>query len=286
MAIYGTIAVLFVGYIIVRSHALVAVDSGQQTWSGLGTVLGGTPASSNNQVQIVPNKPAQQILSQVTSSAPFVYISPSGAAQTTTRPSDAPDVASILAQLSPKSRAFENAPKPTGPVTYAEAYTFVPGGMISTSTGRKRSTEQQALYDYGNEIGGYVQSYDSMHQNVSQIATDALADRQDAEKAERVKQIGRDLYVLGQQISSIEEVPAAAAAANKALGKGYQDVGTALQKVPDAQRDQDLLAAVKTYDAVMDSFIPKYTALVLLFSSFGVTFSPDDPGSAFAFSTQ
>lgn len=276
-AIGAAILLIGAGLLIVISRAPVAPADGSGAWTGGGAILGGTP---NTDLQ--PAQPQQQpILATVTSSAPFVYLAPNGQAAQTGPAADGPDLASIVAQFMPKTKT----PLPTheGPGTFFDAYSLVPSGLFATTTEKSRTDMQGRLFDYGNEAGSYIQGYESMHQTVPQIARDQLADRANPDKRDALIGVANDLIGLGKQLAQMEEVPAPVRAQHNAIAAGYQSIGKALIPVANAQSDQQLLDAIKTYDTTVDAFTKHYVALVLLFPSYGVSFKPDDSGSVFSF---
>lgn len=286
VALIGVIAAIGLGFIIVDSRSLSAPRTSSTSWVGLGTLIDGA-AADPNAAPLYRDERAQSLFSEVTQNAPFVYIPPAGgpaqavASDTTvTR-----DIEDILAAISPKEKAsWTPETVPEGTPSLMEAYSFIPKGLFQMPSQDETRTElQQQLYDYGNELGSLVQDYESTHQNVSQIATDQLADRGNPEKAAALKRVGDDLILLGQRIERVENVPSIAAKTHAALGKGYQEVGAALKIVAEAVRDQELLDAVTAYNKTMDRQIPNYIAVVDLFTTHSVSFSPDDPGSAFSF---
>ncbi len=249
-------------------------------WGGGGTVLNPSYSSAS---------PAPQNLqTPVQSQPPYSYALPSlRPSQTSTANDgvsgafDQPTYDAFIAMLT-----NENAPKasaaPSG-TTQSSAYSFVPTGLVSTSSAPQRSAPQRSLYEYGNNIGSIIQSFEQQHANSTQILTDQAQDRTNADKAAAVEQLGRGLSAVGNAILALDSVPAQAASDNEALGKSYQDIGSKLALVPQAQSDQAYLAAINTYDDAVNAFVTKYVALAQLFVSEGVTFSPDDPGSVFTF---
>lgn len=285
MAILGTIAVVGIGFLVVNSRTPAAPRGSSTNWVGLGTLIDGAPADPQAPVQARPDE--QSLFSEVTKGAPFVYIPPAGGpAQQVASNTDEFSIEDVLATLSPQSKtAWVPTSVPEGEPSLMEAYAFVPQGLFSTTTeGQTRTEAVQRLFDYGNELGSLVQAYETMHQNTSQIATDHLADRTNPEKIAALKQVGDDIILLGKRINAMEEVPASATQAHKALAAGYQDVGAALKVVADARSDQQLLDAVNAYNATMDKLTPRYIAMVTLFSMRNVSFTASDPGSVFSFS--
>jgi hypothetical protein len=197
------------------------------------------------------------------------------------------DFNALAAELSnPSLKSSANVATTTG-TSAVNAWSYIPTGLISVQNASSgRTPAQQALYQYGNEVGSLVMGYDAAHSDQTQVLSNANNDRQNVSKQAAVKQIGQDLEVLGQGIAEITDAPAAAQADNAALAKSYIDVGTKLVAVGAAEPLQDpaLVAAIKTYDTAVDSFNGSYIALATLFSLSNVNFSSGDPGSVFSFS--
>lgn len=286
LVLLGALAIIGIGLLIVDSRSLTIPGDSSSSWVGLGSIIDGTPADPRTHaVRRIDLEPS--ILDQVTNSAPFVYIPPSGGPVQSvgTNAADAPDVEEILSLASPESRAsWVPASAPAEPPSWAQAYSFIPTGMVSTTTRSTERTEsQQRLYDYGNNIGSYIQDFEATHHNASQIATDQLADRGNVAKADALRRLGSDYTTLGKRLLDIEDVPTEAAALHRALALAYQGVGATTAKIADAVRDQELLDAVTAHNKAVDTLMPAYTALVTFFSLRSISFSPDDPGSAFSF---
>ena len=163
-------------------------------------------------------------------------------------------------------------------------YTFIPSGLMATTAPPKsRSTAQQELYDYGNDIGSYIQSFEEQHTGAVQILKNQAEDRSNPAKAAAVGVLARALEDTGKSISNMDTVPGQAASLHTALAKSYTDIGANLALIPKAERDADFIRAVETYNASADVFTRNYIALAQLFGAFGVVFSPSDAGSVFTF---
>lgn len=281
-AVLGVVALIIVGALIVNMRAPAAVPGQTIAWSGSGAILNPSPQGGGT----VAQTPTPNLMQQVEGSAPYTYIAPaqqtSGVASNDTSGGSF-DFNAFVAMLSQ-----ENAPKggsSAGGGSASSAYSFLPGGLISTSTPAKsRTTLQQALYEYGNTAGSYIQSFETEHSNESQVVVDQAQDRTDSTKAAAVEALGAALTGLGQSLSQIDTIPDQATKANQALAASYEDIGAKLALVPQAQSDSGFISAVQTYDAAANTFITNYVALANLFGAYGVTFAPDDPGSVFTFS--
>ncbi len=166
----------------------------------------------------------------------------------------------------------------------SSSYSFIPQGLISTSAPQKKRTAlQQALFDYGNDVGSRIQSYEDSHMDSVLILTDQVQNRQNAEKGQKVRDIGTALISLGFGLAQMEDVPQEVTGMHGALAKSYQDVGAKLKKVPDTGRDEEFIAATNDYNAAADAFAKNYVALATYFSLSGVVFGPTDPGNVFTF---
>jgi hypothetical protein len=244
---------------------------------------GGASGSLQDPQAYTPNAILSTTQPSYGASAPtFLPIAPSTEPGTVNTVADT-DLASLLTQLSASSHISSAAGSSTVDTSFA--YQFIPTGLIATTTpGTKRSAAQQALYEYGNEVGSYIQSYESRAGNVPQILKDQVEDRTDPQKGQAVKGIGSALIYIGTQMEKMQNVPSGAAGMHLALAKSYEDIGKKLQAIPDSQGDQAFIAAIQSYDAAADTFAKNYVALADYFSVSQVKFSAADPGSVFTFS--
>jgi|GEM_PF-3561018 len=169
----------------------------------------------------------------------------------------------------------------------ASPWDYIPSGLISTATPPKKTQTalQQALFQYGNDVGVFVQQYDTAHQNQVQIFKDAMASRNDSTKQSSLIRLGEDLKATGDEIAQLGKVPEVATSNNTALSKSYIDSGTKLILVAQALPgyDGDLVKAIENYDGTVNGFVKNYVALAGVFSNYGVTFGPSDPGNVFSF---
>lgn len=177
---------------------------------------------------------------------------------------------------------------PSGGTTGVDAsasFAVLPQGLVSLSSPPKLSAEQQVLYQYGNDVGNIIQSYDSMHTNSIQILKDQAEDRGNAQKAAAVKQLGYDMALLGRDLLDMGSIPPSMKSAHDAFATSYRIAGTNLSKIPDAADDKAFVDAITTYNASIEALSKRYIVLVQLFSSNNVTFSSSDPGSIFMFNS-
>lgn len=263
--------VVGVGTLIVAERASKPVG-GSSGWNG-DNALPLNPIVSNNAAAQTLRDFTPQL---GTTSAPFI---PLGAGGESGNYTDGFDMAAFIRSL---SQPLQSTSVETN-TDVSASYSFIPQGLISTSTGARRTKEQQALYDYGNEAGSYIETYQDTHQNAPQVMKAQFEDRQNAEKAQALRDIGTALTQVGLALDHIEEVPGSVASANTLLAKSYKEVGAKLSQIPDAQRDEDLAKAIQTYNAAADDLTKHYVSLALLLSLSGVTFELQDPGSVFTF---
>lgn len=287
IALFGTVAAIGIGLLIVDARSLSKPGESSGSWVGLGTVIDSSPADPNTRaVRRIDLE--QSIFTEVQQSAPFVYLPPTGGpAQTVaTATEGAPEIDDILAALTPKAKeTWQVDVEPVGTPSWAQAYSFIPTGLVSTTSRSDTRTEvQQRLYDYGNSLGSHILSFEATHRNASQIAADQLADRGNPVKNAALSSLGEDYTALGRRILAMDDIPAQAAGAHKKLGDSYVALGESMRLFADAQTDQQLLDAVNAYNKTVDVQIPAYVAMVTLFTTHSVSFSADDPGSAFRFS--
>jgi hypothetical protein len=276
---------LLVGAFIVSLHSPVASQAPQSiAWGGNAGVLNPTSYDTS--------APAQQsdqpsIMQQVQSGAPYNYIpinapSPDGTTATNASDQSGFDFDAFVASLSQ-----ESAPKTktsSGNSGVQSAYAFIPSGLMATSSLSPSLTQtQQDLYDYGNNVGSLIQSFEQKNPNESGTLKDQVENRGDPDKAAAVEALGQSLQDLGNSILAMDTVPEAMTSAHAALGNSYVQIGKNLALVPQAQSDTDFIAAINTYNASADIFTKRYIALAQLFGAYGVKFSPDDPGSVFTF---
>jgi hypothetical protein len=257
-------------------------------WSGNAGVLGPTTPESQTSVNLTGSS-ALANDKYATQTLPYTQNTPVLDSQGTIETSSGVtyDFNALTAELSnPSLKSGAPASTSTGQ-SAINAWDYIPSGLVSIqNTTSGRTPAEQALYQYGNEVGSLVMGYDASHADQTQILSDANNDRQNAKKQAAVERIGQDLETVGQGIAEITDAPTSAQADNDALSKSYINVGTKLVAVGVAESLQDsaLVAAIKSYDSAVDSFNGSYIALATLFSLSNVNFSSGDPGRVFSFS--
>jgi hypothetical protein len=270
--------------LLLLSIALIVVLRTAPPRGGLLTVWGSMPISSSNpNATYAPDYDTNTLPVSAlgTTTPPFIALDPSISNSDTAQD----DIAALIAQLSGSVQTKGTASSSSDASDLNLAYAFIPRGLISTTTPTKaRTPAQAALYEYGNDAGSFIQTYDDTHKNAAQTLKDQLEDRRDPQKAQALRDLAMALGHVGDSIAGIDDVPAVAKTMNDALAKSYQDMATKLVAVPDAERDADFIAAIQAYDTAVETFTKRYVALATLFSTSGVTFEPQDGGSVFTFS--
>ncbi len=186
------------------------------------------------------------------------------------------DLAAFAAMLSNPTS------KPSAADTASDAYDFIPSGLIATTTlSATRTSKQDALYIYGNEVGDAIVSFEGLHPNQPAVLKNHAEQPGDADAKAALKALGDDFIRLGDSLSGLS-APAQTATAHKALVAAYKDLGTKLSAVSQSSGD-GLYDSIVAYDAAADDFAKKFVALALIFQAYGVMFSPGDGGSVFVF---
>ncbi len=268
-------AIVLLGALFVSTRSAVRPSGSGAAWGGININLLNPAYSGGEGRDPGMTAPAQ-------TSLPYSYIPPAPASGDSYTPTGEEfDFNAFIAEL---SGASQRTPSAGAGAAIEEAFSFIPSGFISTTTQvKKRSKIQQELYDYGNEAGSYIQSFEESHRDQSQVLKHWLEDRNDETKRAAVVQLSRALWETGRGLLLIQPVPAAAIALNKALAESYMEIGANLALVPKAESDSDFLAAIGVYNTSADAFGKHYVALVDTFGAYGVSFTADDPGSAFTF---
>ena len=283
-------ALIIVGTLFIESHTSPVTPSSMSGWGG-----GDVPVTDGSLAPLpLGNNSSQTNLNTTdygTRTLPYTS-NDLGATSSGTIPDNyqynATDFKAFVAKLlrQPLNSSGGNATANAGN-DGTSPWDYIPSGLISTATpsGKTHTAVQQALFQYGNDVGGFVQQYDTAHQNQVQVLKNALASRNDSAKQSALLRVGSDLEAIGTEIAQLNKVPASAAANNAALSKSYTDSGKKLILVAQALPgyDGDLVKAIESYDATVDGFVKNYVALAGVFSNYGVTFGPNDPGSVFSF---
>jgi hypothetical protein len=280
----GAVAIIIVaGVIFVGSRSPAALQSSSITWSGGAPVVGyqntytyGQPASPQQIAQeVVQGQAVNATIPQLASSSSSGFTPPSGSF----------DYTELLAALSAQSSVKASANTTSANSVIQEAYEFIPQGLVATTAppAKAMTADQQALYDYGNIVGGEIQSFEELNSDQSEIIKDQAEDRTNPAKAAAVVSLGRSLASVGTFMQGMQDVPPSVQSLHSALAQSYLDIGAKLQLVTTAQSDSDVVQAMENYDTSANTFVKNYAALAQFFSAQGVVFAQQDPGSVFTF---
>lgn len=274
-ALAGACILLIIGTLIVQRRAAVVPLADPRAWGGAPSAL------------LDPHAyPTQQnpVLTQLDyASSTTVTIPAAITIQQRTEGELEDELGDLLAQLVSYRPVGSTGTGVSGGSS-AEAYAFIPGGLISVSSETTtRSDAQQALYDYGNEAGSAIRSYETANAGALIAVKNHAEDRHDAGKKEALRALARSLSAVGRALEAIEQVPEAARSANAALAASYRGIGGRLELVANAESDEQFLEAIAAYNAAVDHFTEQFIALATLFSAHRVTFAPHEDGSVFMF---
>lgn len=272
---------VLMGVFIVASRAAQPAGTRATTWGGEAAPLL-NPTSNNNPQATPGGMPTTQ---PVQDGPPYTYIAPSFSTSPSSEEESSYDFAAFITKIT-KESSSKGQPEAPADDSLLSAYTYIPRGLMSTTSISRpqRTALQQELYDYGNDIGSTIESYEQQHSNTVQILKGQVEDRSSPEKAAAVVRIGRDLEEMGQSLAAMETVPSAISAAHDALAQSYREIGKKLALIPGAERDADFIAAIQAYNASADTFTKNYIQLVSLFGAHGVVFTSADAGRVFTFS--
>lgn len=272
------ILILLGTFIVKEKTAVQSQGSDIRVWSGGGHLLNPTVITPN-----YTNSTQENIYSEVQSGPPFYYnpISvsiPSANGDT----DDEFDFDAFLAMLSQPAGASTGGNVTSD--TSLNAYSFIPGGLISTSTSQKtRTPREQALYNYGNEVGSTIQSFESSFRNAPQTLKNQFEDREDPTKNQALNALAEGLARVGRTLEKMETVPPEIATAHAKVAASYQEMGEKLARISGARGDEEFLELALAYNATVETYTQNYIALATLISAYSITFTPNDPGSVFTF---
>lgn len=219
------------------------------------------------------------IFAQVQSGPPFHY----GPVPATSAVANE-DELNLDSLLSLLSSAGNPTSEPLSEETSLDAYAFIPSGLISSgSKAEPRTPIQQDLYNYGNEVGSTIQSFESLFRNSPQILKDQFEDRQNAAKNEALLSLAQGLAGVGISLERMENVPEPVRTAHGKVAASYRALGEKLAEVPKARTEQAILDAMLSYNTSVEAYIKNYVSLATIISAYDVKFAPEDPGSVFVF---
>ena len=102
-------------------------------------------------------------------------------------------------------------------------------------------------------------------------------------RATAVTSLANKYRELGEKMERRENIPVEVEDAHETLATTYREIANGLEHLTRAKSDEELLAAVNSYNASADEFTKSFVALATLFSAYGVTFSATDSGRIFVF---
>ena len=163
-------------------------------------------------------------------------------------------------------------------------YSLVPSGVNAPTT-KTRTPDQQALFEYGNQAGLAITTFENGHTDMADVLKVWLANRTNASAVTSANALADALTEAGSSLENLSHVPASARAGNAALAHSLKDAGGKLRDVVVEGNTTDLalLSAIRSYNTAADTFTQNYVALSTIFSLSNVTFSGNDLGSAFQF---
>jgi hypothetical protein len=285
VAALAAIAIIIVGgAIFVESRSPAALQNSSITWSG------GAPITpyQNTYTYGQPATP-QQIAQEVVQGGQAVNATIPQLASSSqpgfTPPSGSYNYLQLLEALSAQGSVKASANTTSANSVIQEAYQFIPQGLVATMAppAKAMTADQQALYDYGNVVGGEIQSFEELNSDQSEIIKDQAEDRTNPAKAAAVVSLGKSLASVGTFMQGMQDVPPSVQSLHSALAQSYLDIGANLQLVTTAQSDSDAVQAMENYDTSANTFVKNYASLAEYFSAQGVVFAQQDPGSVFSF---
>ena len=276
------VLIIFGATIVIRHSATNPVTPNITAWGG------DTSGTINPSDTVAGTVTAQgDILQQVQDNPPYTYTIPKLTGGTPTPPAqntntaDSFDYNAVIASVSQgQTTPTTTAPKGVSDITYA----FPPANLYAApSPNATRTPIQKSLYNYGNEVGSSIQSYEQQHPDQTKTLKDQIEDQSNPDKIQAVVQMGHDLEAVGKNLLAIEDVPPVISDAHQKLAQSYITIGKNLALVPLSQGNDALLKSIATYNASADVFAKNFASLVSFFSTYGVTFGADDAGSVFTF---
>ncbi|KKW17190.1 MAG: hypothetical protein UY57_C0023G0004 [Candidatus Kaiserbacteria bacterium GW2011_GWB1_50_17] len=283
-AITAVSVVLFLGAYLVKERATVSpISSTTIAWGGTGngfwypTLGEGIPADSTL------GKSLADLYQQMRSTPSFSYI-PYAPADTSGDMEDNFDLSTLLNQLSNGESVGSGNDATEDDPAFADAYSFIPRGLIATSVPESKQTPtQQALYQYGNDAGFYIKLFEERNLSMERILKDQFEDPRDPQKNSMLLALAEGMTEIGFSLEKLNKIPSMATSANTRLSDSYKKMGEKLALIPSAERDEERIAAILAYNAVVEEYVKSYVALATLFSIAEVKFGSTDPGSIFTF---
>jgi hypothetical protein len=279
-AIIGATALLIVGTLIVNERSAVSPSS-PEAWGG-GAIPLLNPYTPQNGTQNTTQNPPISSPSLATETLPTIPTPPLPSSTVAQREPDSFDFNAFMSMLSTTATQNHGSVAASSSAS-TNAYAYIPTGLVSIQTPKKRTDLQQKLYEYGNEVGSYIQSFEDQNPDEAGILKNQIEDRNNPDKIAAVQALAAGLQQVGKSIAGIDTTPTQMVDSQKRLAQSYITIGTTLALVPQTQRDSDFVVAIQNYDSAADVFTKNYVAMAQLFGAYGVTFQPSDAGSVFTF---
>ena len=278
------IASLVAAFVLVGAGGLVVVRTivAPGDASGLGGLGAALLDPTSYKPSIFTPEPSIALGNGGVNAPPYI---PPPTELTTIDPADEFDFNAFFAEISRGEVQAEKPPAGTGTGS-VNAYSFIPTGLIATSSavGAKRSPLQQSLFDWGNDAGSSIQSFEAQNRTITQVLKDHAEDRHDPLKIAALKKLGDSMQELGGSFSRMDAVPSAARGVNDKLAAAYSAAGGGLAMVANTATDKGFIEAVIAYNGNAEAVMRAFIAISALFSANGVKFDPGDAGSVFLFS--
>lgn len=280
--IAAAILVLAGLYFVERQRAITPLGTGETWNSGSGYVATEETSAASDSTTPLPDI--------TTNTGPDTLVIPKGTSATSAPVAKAPvtdgvfDYNAMLDQLRREGAIFKGSEQANS--TYndmVDAFSIGPSVTAVAETIKPRTAKEEAVFEYGNRIGRYVQGFAAVNPNMGQTLTDQINHRNNKTYGDPVRDLGDRYKALGESILAMHDIPPDVEQAHKKLGQSYVDLGVALRAVPDSVGDQELLAAITAYNNKADAYTRSFVAMVALFSALNVSFEQSDPGSAFTF---
>lgn len=273
----AAILLLLIGLAVLLQRVGTSASSFGNAWQGAGGMF-----SANARVRETgPALSAEQTVKDKSPEAQLGYIPiAKPLAGLTDETSEEPsDLAALLLSLSRPASPTPGQQAPT-----ESAFSFIPSGLISTSSPlRRRTPLQDSIHNYGNVAGGVIQSFEDMYPGAPQLLKDHAEERTNAEKAKKLEDLGIAYARLGVDLLQIPDVPEEMKKAHTAYATTYRILGTNLTKIAKTTDDNAFLDAIAVFNASSEDLTKRFLVIIGLFSAHDVTFSSDEPGSVFMF---
>ncbi len=270
------------GFLVVVPRLGVTSSSSRTTWTSPGSVFltgkgSAPPASGLNPLDIIRGQ------SPITNLPTLPLPHTPSIQDTGNSYSGSLDELLMILSASTSKSATPNSDSPV----IEGGFSFIPQGLLSVDSNiQERTPLQSALYSYGNDMGTFIQAFESTHTNTAQIQKDHVEDRTNSQKIGVLRRLGEDYAQLGSELAALQNIPSSAQSAHTAYANSYIEVGANLVKIALTTSDEEFLKALETYNASVESLSRRFFILTTVFSTNGVKFSSTEPGSVFMFTTK